>query len=182
MTPGKGDTKRQILDVALELFAAKGYAGTSVADIAKRLEISKAALYYHFAAKTEILEAVLAASVARYSELVETAADRTPADLLAAVVDATADLYAVGHLIGDDPSVRRALADRTLPLSQEINTALTSRLAGPDPDPAAAARAHAAYAAAKHGALAVMAATGKAPTGADRAELVRAALRALSPA
>jgi TetR/AcrR family transcriptional regulator, regulator of cefoperazone and chloramphenicol sensitivity len=45
--PEKQDTRRAILAVAQELFAAQGYAGTSVADITGRLGMSKAALYYH---------------------------------------------------------------------------------------------------------------------------------------
>jgi AcrR family transcriptional regulator len=60
-------TRPAILGAAQELFAAHGYAGTSVADIAGRLGMSKAALYYHFRSKTEILQALLEEPVAAYS-------------------------------------------------------------------------------------------------------------------
>lgn len=40
-----GDTKERILETALELFAQSGYLGTSMNDIAKRLKITKGALY-----------------------------------------------------------------------------------------------------------------------------------------
>ena len=40
-----GDTKKRILKVALELFAQKGYLGTSMRDIAQQLGLTKAALY-----------------------------------------------------------------------------------------------------------------------------------------
>lgn len=53
-----GDTKERILEVALELFAQKGYLGTSMSDIADRLGITKGALYKHYAGKQEILNAV----------------------------------------------------------------------------------------------------------------------------
>jgi AcrR family transcriptional regulator len=48
-------TRERILDVALDLFARKGYAGTSLREIAAELGFSKAALYYHFPSKQDIL-------------------------------------------------------------------------------------------------------------------------------
>jgi AcrR family transcriptional regulator len=49
------DTKTEIKSVALELFAANGIDRTSLREIAERLGITKAALYYHFASKSELL-------------------------------------------------------------------------------------------------------------------------------
>ena len=60
-----GDTKERIMEAALELFAQKGYLGTSMSDIAKCLGITKAALYKHYVGKEEILESI----VARMNEL-----------------------------------------------------------------------------------------------------------------
>ena len=40
--------KKEILDVAEELFAAKGYDGTSTTDILERVGIARGTLYYHF--------------------------------------------------------------------------------------------------------------------------------------
>ena len=48
-------TRERILDVALDLFVRKGYAETSLREIAAELGFSKAALYYHFAGKQDIL-------------------------------------------------------------------------------------------------------------------------------
>ncbi len=48
-------TRARILDVAQELFTRQGYDKTSLRDIAERLEITKAALYYYFARKEDIL-------------------------------------------------------------------------------------------------------------------------------
>lgn len=48
-------TRERILDVALELFTKQGYDKTSLRDIAERLGITKAALYYHFERKQDIL-------------------------------------------------------------------------------------------------------------------------------
>ncbi len=49
------ETREQILDVAQELFTRQGYEKTSLRDIAERLEITKAALYYYFERKEDIL-------------------------------------------------------------------------------------------------------------------------------
>jgi AcrR family transcriptional regulator len=51
-------TRERILDVALDLFVEQGYDGTSLRQIAERLGVTKAALYYHFSAKDDILTAL----------------------------------------------------------------------------------------------------------------------------
>jgi AcrR family transcriptional regulator len=48
-------TRERILDIALELFVEQGYEKTSLRDIAMRLGTTKAALYYHFERKQDIL-------------------------------------------------------------------------------------------------------------------------------
>src|ERR1700735_3413873 len=52
---GQPSTRERILDIALDLFSEKGYDKTSLRDIADRLGTTKAALYYHFARKEDIL-------------------------------------------------------------------------------------------------------------------------------
>lgn len=54
-----GDTKERILDAALELFAQRGYVGTSMSDIAAQLGITKAALYKHYAGKQQIIDGII---------------------------------------------------------------------------------------------------------------------------
>jgi AcrR family transcriptional regulator len=61
--PGNGgqagaSTRERILDVALDLFTDQGFDGTSMREIAARLDISKPAIYHHFASKEEILMAL----------------------------------------------------------------------------------------------------------------------------
>ena len=59
------NTRERILETALELFAKKGYLGTSMSDIAAQLGITKAALYKHYAGK----QAILARIIQRMNEL-----------------------------------------------------------------------------------------------------------------
>ncbi|MFB8394921.1 TetR/AcrR family transcriptional regulator [Streptomyces yangpuensis] len=51
----RGDTRQRIQDIALELFVEQGYEKTSLREIAERLEVTKAALYYHFKTKEDII-------------------------------------------------------------------------------------------------------------------------------
>jgi len=53
------ERKKEILDVAEELFTAKGYESTSTTDILERVGIARGTLYYHFKSKEEILDALI---------------------------------------------------------------------------------------------------------------------------
>ena len=53
-----GSTRQRILDVALDLFIEQGFDKTPLRQIAEKLGFSKAALYYHFASKDDILMAL----------------------------------------------------------------------------------------------------------------------------
>ena len=51
-------TRERILNVALDLFIEKGFDKTSLRELAEQLGVTKAALYYHFASKEDILMAL----------------------------------------------------------------------------------------------------------------------------
>jgi AcrR family transcriptional regulator len=50
-----GDTRERVLRVAAELFAAKGYHGTGVAEIGEAAGLQRGALYYHIGSKEDLL-------------------------------------------------------------------------------------------------------------------------------
>jgi AcrR family transcriptional regulator len=56
---GRGDTRTRIQQVALELFAEQGYEKMSLREIAGRLDVTKAALYYHFKSKEDIARSLV---------------------------------------------------------------------------------------------------------------------------
>ncbi len=62
----KGNTKQEILEVALDLFSTQGYEATSVAQIAGAVGIRKASLYSHFASKQGILDALVREVLEQY--------------------------------------------------------------------------------------------------------------------
>jgi AcrR family transcriptional regulator len=60
--------KRQIEDVASELFRERGYAATSVRDIARALDIQGASLYSHVRSKEEVLWSIVDRAAQRFEQ------------------------------------------------------------------------------------------------------------------
>jgi AcrR family transcriptional regulator len=76
----RGDTRLRIQQVALELFAEQGYERTSLREIAERLGITKAALYYHFRSKEDIAHSLTDDYLAEIDELIRWAATQPRTD------------------------------------------------------------------------------------------------------
>jgi AcrR family transcriptional regulator len=55
----RSDTRARIQQVAVELFTEHGYDGTSLREIAERIDVTKAALYYHFKSKEDIVASLV---------------------------------------------------------------------------------------------------------------------------
>jgi len=55
------DTRRRIVEAAMELFWLKGFGSTSIADILSRSQVNSGSLYYFFPGKQDVLVAVLEA-------------------------------------------------------------------------------------------------------------------------
>lgn len=70
MDERRTNTREQIRSVALEMFAERGYAGTSLREIAERLGVTKAAVYYHFPTKEDILASLLEDFLGQLDELI----------------------------------------------------------------------------------------------------------------
>ena len=78
-------TRERILEISAELFSEQGYDGTSLRQIADRMGFTKAALYYHFQSKEEIIRALVAPIMEVQAELhVRLAEARTLEDWAAA--------------------------------------------------------------------------------------------------
>jgi AcrR family transcriptional regulator len=85
-------TRERILDVALDLFIENGFDKTSLREIAEQLGVTKAALYYHFASKEDILMALHLRLHEFGAEALSELGDQEPtaarwADLLDQIVD-----------------------------------------------------------------------------------------------
>lgn len=104
MRESTGSTRQRIQAVALELFTEQGYEKTSLREIAERLGVTKAALYYHFKSKDEIVSSFVEDRLRRMDELIEWAGTQ-PATL--ATRRALISRYAEAMFGGDLPSVMR---------------------------------------------------------------------------
>jgi AcrR family transcriptional regulator len=67
-------TRQALVDSAVELFTKRGYASTSLDEVAKRARVTKGALYHHFSGKQALFEAAFDAVetlvMARLAEIV----------------------------------------------------------------------------------------------------------------
>ena len=72
-------TKKKIYDVALKLFAEKGYKATTVREIARNVGIQQSAIYNHFKNKEAILDEII--NNLSSSHLINLFEDKEPAEL-----------------------------------------------------------------------------------------------------
>ncbi|MFB7377451.1 TetR/AcrR family transcriptional regulator [Kitasatospora purpeofusca] len=73
----RSDTRARIVAIALELFSEQGYERTSLREIADRLGVTKAALYYHFKTKEDIVHGIVATTAAPIDELIAWGREQT---------------------------------------------------------------------------------------------------------
>ncbi len=82
-------TRAALLDEATALFAARGYAGTSLEDVASASQVTRGAVYHHFASKQALFEAVLDVQEARVTaDVIAAASTADPWDAAMLALDA----------------------------------------------------------------------------------------------
>ena len=93
--------RREIDEVASELFRVNGYSATSVRDIARALDMQGASLYAHVASKEDLLWAIVDRAASAFELAAERAVTDTPSadavERLAALVEAHIEV------VTDDP-------------------------------------------------------------------------------
>lgn len=135
---GEGGTRSRILAAALELIAENGYAETTTRELAERLNFTKAALYYHFRTKEDLLLAIVQRGLDDLRALVDARMSRKKAGRYKLVV-AYADLL-IRHselarvLSGDRAAV---MSPRLRAITEPLYATLMQQLSGqrkPRPD------------------------------------------------
>jgi len=151
--------RREIEDVASTLFRERGYAGTSVRDIARAMDIQGASLYAHVSSKHDVLRAIVERMATRFEHAAEDAVkaiggpdgEATQTARLAAMTRAH-----VGVVIDDleratvfvhewrslDPDLRARMAKRRDAYERRFRTVIADGVASGEfatVDPAAAA-------------------------------------------
>lgn len=130
-------TREEILTTALALFLAQGYEATSLREIAESLDITKAALYYHFPAKEQLVIELTRPFFNDLADLVAKArATRTDpreirrVELLSAYLDVFVAHHQVLDLLTRNPAAQNH-PDIGL-RARNLVEAYTEELAGPD--------------------------------------------------
>lgn len=146
MPTRKIPTRERIKEAALELFGEQSYGATTLQDIADRLGLTKAALYYYYKSKDELLDDVSGAFLDGFERIVAEAEARSGTS-----PGSEALLLALaGHLLGKRPMVMVLCFDRSVenhPVKQRTHDLLArvaNVLTGPDPDQERMVRGHAA--------------------------------------
>jgi AcrR family transcriptional regulator len=123
-------TRQQILETAQRLFAELGYDATSLQMIADELGLTKAAVYYHFHAKSDILHEAMRPGIQRLEALLDEAATmRGRRARIEHLVDGFVD-FLVQHrhyagMASTDPAAKRNKLDgEKITLSQRALTVL----------------------------------------------------------
>ncbi|MEZ0068819.1 AcrR family transcriptional regulator [Streptacidiphilus sp. MAP12-20] len=132
----RGDTRARILDVALELFVEHGYEKTSLREIADRLGVTKAALYYHFRTKEDILAGIVATMSVPIEEAIAWGEQQeySPAvrdEIVRRFAEGMADRQPVLRFFHENqPTIRELDAGNAF---KERMIVLTRLMQGPDP-------------------------------------------------
>ena len=120
-----GTRRREIDEVASELFHANGYAATSVRDIARALDIQGASLYAHVASKEDVLWSIVDSTAATFERgadaAVQEASAADPIDRLAALVEAHVET------VTTDPERASVFVTEWRHLSPERRAAIAAR-------------------------------------------------------
>lgn len=116
MPSSEGSMRDRILRVALELFTEQGYDGTSLREIAERLNVTKAALYYHFKSKEALLLSLMEELKESIDALVDWAREQEfSAEFQAEILERLADLFygdasRIVRLLQENQPVIRSIA------------------------------------------------------------------------
>ncbi|MFZ0994953.1 MAG: TetR/AcrR family transcriptional regulator [Candidatus Dormiibacterota bacterium] len=119
---GSGSTRERILEVALDLFTEQGFDKTSLREVAERVGVTKAALYYYFPSKEKM-----------FAELVQRAhgVGHHGLDLLPPTEDGPLNLATAAEAM--EKFLDQILAQRKVFLLMERNRAALDALSRADP-------------------------------------------------
>ncbi len=116
-TANAADTRQRLIDVAVDLFTRHSFAGTSLQMIADEMGFTKAAIYYHFRTREELLTAVVEPIFEQLSGIIAAAeaqrSNGARADhMLRGYADLAVANRALVSVLACDPSVTTLLRDQ----------------------------------------------------------------------
>ncbi len=126
-------TRDRLQEVALELFVRQGFSHTTLQDIADRLGVTRAAVYYHFATKADLIRSLVQPAVDDVDAFLTEAArrDLAPRELLERFFDLTYTHRLIFLALTSDPTgLADADAEDWVP---RLAAQFQLLLAGPEP-------------------------------------------------
>ncbi|HET6733598.1 TetR/AcrR family transcriptional regulator [Mycobacterium sp.] len=141
---GATDTRKRLIDAAVDLFTRHSFAGTSLQMIADELGFTKAAIYHHFRTREQLLGAVLEPIIEELSAVVESAEARRTAHARAGYMLSGYAALAVRNrglvaVLAADPGVTLVVQER--PVWADLIKRQLALLADVDPGPAGVIKA-----------------------------------------
>jgi len=148
-SPSAADTRQRLIDVAVDLFTRHSFAGTSLQMIADEMGFTKAAIYYHFRTREELLAAVVEPIFEQLSVVIAAAeAQRSSAaradHMLCGYAELAVANRALVSVLACDPSVIMLLREQ--PHWAQLITRQLALLAGDEQEPGGLIRATVALA------------------------------------
>ncbi len=118
------DAKTRILHVAAKLFAQKGFAGTSIREIARAAQVTNPVIYYHFRSKRGLFQEIISQTINSSLQAIDAVTEQVcqPAEQIAGIVRSLCS-YGVAHIntlqmihrelvgVGKDDSIYRMVAE-----------------------------------------------------------------------
>jgi AcrR family transcriptional regulator len=109
------ETRSRLRELALELFAEQGYEQTSLREIAERLGVTKAALYYYYKSKEDIVRDLVEDYMAQIDQLIAWGKDQprsaeTRAEIVRRYLDIVVNGTAVFRLLHQNQAAVSSLA------------------------------------------------------------------------
>ncbi|MBB2912341.1 AcrR family transcriptional regulator [Streptosporangium becharense] len=135
------DTRSRILAAARQLFAERGYAGTSLADIASAVGLTKTAVAYHFHPKDRLATELIAPAAEDVVALLEGEHDDGRAFVEALVTFVVRNRMIIRLIMEDIDAADEAPPGSVGETIRAIRDEIYRRVAGPDPDPVRRVRA-----------------------------------------
>ena len=116
-TTNAADTRQRLIEVAVDLFTRHSFAGTSLQMIADEMGFTKAAIYYHFRTREELLAAVVEPIFEQLSAIITAAESQRSAaaradHMLLGYAELAVANRALVSVLACDPSVTTLLRDQ----------------------------------------------------------------------
>jgi AcrR family transcriptional regulator len=179
------ETRQRILNAAITLFQERGFAGSSIRDLAERAGVTTAAMYYYFDGKDQILEALFDPCLQALQAIDAPPGGDQARQVLEQVMDVFAERGPALQAVMNDRSAMQHLRARTD--LANVLSGIMRQLAASD-DPADLLRAQCALGALQRGVLSLAGSPGPAGSNAwpaadvspgNRAVIIAAAHAAL---